>query len=624
MDHVDPSTSSHPVPVRVQFASVRPHSEPTVAAMTNRILATALVLLSTTGAGAAVAALGMSDGSPETGAGVPSPGTTNSAAAPQQGARAEAPKVESPVAEEPNADSRKDQEPATKSSAKSTRTTSMIAKFAVEEESEASFHANLYLPESDSFDSVFTAQGGSKADAPKADAAKADASKADASTGPKGASPIFAKKEREDLYKKFSKYMDTRRERERVRDAGPDSNEYKQADKRAKDSEKDYFNELGKLGKKYKIDALCLTAVSDWHWLFNEYVAEKRKFIASDKKLGVEQGDQLRDEPRASFTRRVPKNYDPKAKAWPLLLLLQDKGRASKLALTEDLKSAVLLDGDAEKQGCIVISIDVPEVAWTDPKQLQRTVFFVFRDTRNLYRIDPNRVAIGGFGEGVQAALSVVASDPRHFSAFVAKGGNAGAVKADSFSSIPMFVFGPGDGWTSFAGRAKEVGCDLTLQAEAKADDVAAWLSSKTRKTYTDHVVFCPPTENARRAWNWLKIDPDPQALGRIDARVDAATNTIHVECDGVTQYTLLLSDAIVDLSRPVIVKTNGDAQKPWTDKLLPSMDEILNSFSEFMSKDTLSEVSDQGFIYTAKHTIAVRQRKKEKKADDPGAGAAK
>ncbi|MBL8694872.1 MAG: hypothetical protein JNJ88_12320 [Planctomycetes bacterium] len=587
--------------------------------MTNRILATALVLLSTTGAGAAVAALGISDGSPEADAGLPLPGNSNGIAAPQQGGRAEAPNEESSVTGAPTTDEPKGEETEAKSSSKSRRVTSVIAKFASEEAPEASFHADLYLPEADSFESVLPPQGGSKADP-----AKADASKADAPTGPKGASPIFAKKERDDLYKKFAKYMDTRRERERVRDAGPDSNEYKQADKRAKDAEKDYFNELGKLGKKYKLDALCLTAVADWHWLFNEYVAEKRKFVTSDKKLGAEQGDQLRDEPRASFTRRVPKNYDPKAKAWPLLLILQDKGRASKLALTEDLKSPMLLDGDAEKQGAIVISIDVPEVAWSDPKQLQRAVFYVFRDTRNLYRIDPNRVAIGGLGEGVQAALSVVASDPRHFSAFVAKGGNASAAKADSFCSIPMFVFGPNDGWTSFEARAKEVGCDLTLQADAKADDVAAWLSSKTRKTYTDRVVFCPPTENARRAWNWLKIDPDPQALGRIEAKIDAATNTIHVECDGVTQYTLLLSDALVDLSRPVIVKTNGDTQKPWTDKLPPSIDEILNSFGEFMSKDTLSEVSDQGFIYTAKHTIAVRQRKKEKKADDPGAGTAK
>ena len=76
---------------------------------------------------------------------------------------------------------------------------------------------------------------------------------------------------------------------------------------------------------------------------------------------------------------------------------------------------------------------------------------------------------------------------------------------------------------------------------------------------------------------------------------------TIAVDCENVSSFVLLLSDALVDLSKPISIKTNGE--EVLSGKLPPTMPVFLETFDQYQS--------DPGFLYTAKYRKDVPTRKK-------------
>ena len=86
-----------------------------------------------------------------------------------------------------------------------------------------------------------------------------------------------------------------------------------------------------------------------------------------------------------------------------------------------------------------------------------------------------------------------------------------------------------------------------------------------------------------------------------MEAKVDRATNTIDIQSDGVTRYYLFLSDAILDLTKVVKIKTND---REWTGKLPPVYATFLNCIQE-------SGTLDYGGLYTVSFTVDVKREKK-------------
>jgi hypothetical protein len=434
----------------------------------------------------------------------------------------------------------------------------------------------------------------------------------DLGPAPRGAAPIFDKKEREGFVKVVKEFLKVRGEfLEAKNDGGADNPNYKSLDKKLKTAETALRNYLKPIAKKYSLDSECLGAAADWQSAVSEFLVGVNKYNKSDKSLGSEQLNTLREGPKNTYTRRIPKGYDPVTKSWPLLIMVQDKAKHSKLITTEEFKNTALLDGEGEFQGHVTISVDVPESAWDDPRKLFESVLLPMREVRGVLRIDPNRIVVGGVGEGARAAIQVARFAPHFFSGVVVKGGDPGDVRPENIVNLPVYLMGDASGWEkagsdggqgSWVARAKAVGVDLTQDPESKLPSLVAWLAKRVRNPYAPRAVSVVKSDKRQSAAFWLYYDPDPSKEAVMEARIHRDTNTIEIACEGVTRYYLFLSDGLLDLSKLVKIKTND---KEWSGKLPPVFATFLGCLDEFGNMD-------RGGIYTVKHVVDVPRAKKE------------
>lgn len=435
----------------------------------------------------------------------------------------------------------------------------------------------------------------------------------DLGPAPRGATPIFDKKEREAFTKQVKDFLKLRAEYKKVvASGGADNPNFKAIDKKFKAGDAAFRKFLSPLAKKYSLDSECLGAAADWDLATSDYIVSLNEYTKGDKFLGSEQANTLREEPKSTYTRRIPKSYDPTTRSWPLLVMIQDKGKHSKQITLEEFKSPALLDGEGEYQGFVTVAIDVPDGAWEDSFKLIRAVVLSMREVRSILRVDPNRIVIGGVGEGARAAAVVARFAPHFFAGLVVKGGNPGDVRAENFINVPVYVMGDISGWTkaaeggegqvSWADQGKSAGVDLTVDPESKLPGLVAWLSKRVRNPYAPRTVSIVKTDKRTAASFWLHYDPDPAREAFLDARIDRNSNTIEVRTEGVTRYYLFLSDALLDLSKVVRIKTND---REWSGKLPPVFATFLDCLDGFVPLD-------RGGHYSVTHAVDVPRVKKE------------
>ncbi|MFN0205621.1 MAG: hypothetical protein ACKVS6_04825 [Planctomycetota bacterium] len=396
-----------------------------------------------------------------------------------------------------------------------------------------------------------------------------------------GSKSIFTKKaDRDQFNKKVREYLELLDARTDASNReGTESDKYKAAEKKIKPAETALRNWLkSQIARHYKTDSDTLVATADWQAAISEHLTSRSEYKKGASSVGSEQMFTLREEPKTTYTRRLPKMYDPAKRAWPLIIIVQDKGKPSKAVTTEDFKAKdpkvnLLWDGDSEIQGSISVAIDIPDSLWGDPEKMNRAIILPMREVLMGFRIDTKHIAIGGIGAGAGAAAAAYLKYPYLFSAFIAKGGGPGDVSPENFVNIPFFITGdaagfdkeidgPGGAKMKWSERAKAVGIDITVQAEATGDDLARWFATKTRNSYPPRVMAALKTDSKPRLSVWLVYEPEPSVLARIEATVDRATNTITVQCEDVKKYHLFLSDALLDLSKPVTIKTNDQEKK--------------------------------------------------------------
>lgn len=418
---------------------------------------------------------------------------------------------------------------------------------------------------------------------------------------------IFDKKERDEVAKKLKAFLDPMELRTDAKEReGTDSDKYKNADKAVKTAESALHGYLkNTLAKKYKLDSDCLAATHDWTLLLSDYLSGKGEYKKGNTVLGSDLLVTLRDEPKNTYTRRIPKLYDPTKRSWPVLIMIQEKGKSSKLVTTEefklvkeegkekekDAKPNLLFDGDAETAGHIILAIDLPDGAMDEPAKMRAAVLKPLKEIRASLRIDTNRILVGGIGGGVKAAALLVENYPYFFSGFVVKGaGEPGDVLPENFLNTPIYIWGDAGGFSKEVGdgaggkvkwldRAKAIGADITVKADGKVDDLAAWASKIVRNPYPSKMMAAVKKSERQRLSVWFGYVPEPTKEVRLEVAVDRDKNEINVQCEGVLQYSLTLSDAIVDLSKPVIIKTNGQERK---ETAPPNFETLLKCFDDY------------------------------------------
>ena len=121
----------------------------------------------------------------------------------------------------------------------------------------------------------------------------------------------------------------------------------------------------------------------------------------------------------------------------------------------------------------------------------------------------------------------------------------------------------------------------LGLETETVNPNAVRWVSQFTRDPAPARLVWDLSTRARLREKNtfyWLEADPSVDR-GVITAAYDAETNTITVEAEDVNgDFAILFHPALVDVSRPVTVRTGGTAR---TVRVNPSAEFLRASVAE-------------------------------------------
>lgn len=247
----------------------------------------------------------------------------------------------------------------------------------------------------------------------------------------------------------------------------------------------------------------------------------------------------------------------------------------------------------AERHGFVVAApeFDVhPGEGYHHSWEEHRTVLMTIRDlVRRGLPIDPDRVFLAGHSLGGHATFDTALSHPDRFAGaapFIGAHFAFGDVYLSNSRVVPIYVVdgehdfdwpernrkalkamhkSGGDAtYVEYAGRGHE-GFGEELPA------LVDWMRTRRRDPYPLQMEWRAGRETDLRRF-WVRIDRvagklppapvsnpgKPFVLPTVRAKVDVRRNAIDLRTKGVSEVTLLLSDGVVDLDRPVTVKVDG------------------------------------------------------------------
>lgn len=284
-----------------------------------------------------------------------------------------------------------------------------------------------------------------------------------------------------------------------------------------------------------------------------------------------------------------PPKYRAKSGPYPLVITLPEEGEKPKAHITNHW-----VDGTF-KDGTIIASPKMPgdSSKWSGVEGLT-AVMLTLRNVSEIYAIDFDRVFLGGRRLGGEAALQIANMFPSRFAGAFCWAGDAGeGIPVENLKHMPVFISGGGSHATEFETRAKDAEQDnVTLMSGGAEADIIEWMSGIRRNSYPTSFSLIPGATFPTNAY-WLQVPRLSDVEGvRIDVEVNREENTITLNGTGLTEATLYLSDAIIDLDRPVTVIANGKR----------SEDQFERSFRVFLDMLYAGKV-DPGRVFVASKT---------------------
>jgi hypothetical protein len=197
-------------------------------------------------------------------------------------------------------------------------------------------------------------------------------------------------------------------------------------------------------------------------------------------------------------------------------------------------------------------------------------------------RFDRSRVVLDGWGDAGLDAMLMATSFPSWFAGVINRSGEPGdeLVIYGNLAEVPvLYVLGADDGrevdTEALTARADAVS-EITLLHEAGS---ALAPSAETQAALVEWLAACkrdlaPGAIDYKlgdlrfQSVGWLKaIDPRIRAGARpgdkdfphLVGRIDRATNSIHIDTVNVLELSVFLSDALVDMDKPVRILVNGE-----------------------------------------------------------------
>ena len=232
----------------------------------------------------------------------------------------------------------------------------------------------------------------------------------------------------------------------------------------------------------------------------------------------------------------------------------------------------------------------------------------VFKAVKRTWKIDTDRVFIGGTSMGGYGAWQIGGHQADLFAGLVS---GAGGILIGAREGMPWgmgvignlmhtpiaFVHGGKD---EAAPPWSDVEADKILTALAARDSgcfrhkylfypeaghnvpndgmvqAVNWLASFIREPYPKRILW-EPRRPINTQFYWLKMDP-PQPFARLEGEIES--NTVRLKTENIAGgFSVLLNDRLVDLSRPVRVEIDG--RKAFEGPVQPSLTTILQTVDD-------------------------------------------
>jgi hypothetical protein len=264
-----------------------------------------------------------------------------------------------------------------------------------------------------------------------------------------------------------------------------------------------------------------------------------------------------------SYAIWVPAKYDPR-RPYPVIFAIPEKGVKPSDHITEKWVDASL------RENALLVAVQMPaeleawnKVGGAGEQGGYANLLLTFKDVRESYAIDFDRVFLAGRGEGVAAAMHIAGRAPHRFAGVIGRSGDMDAKGpgADNFRSLPTFFAAAGGNATAFSEAAAKLGhTNVTLKADGSEADIWAWMGTHPRTALPGELTLVPGKGEAPEQSYWLAVQrAEYPADTQVTAKVDKATNTITIDAtDAIQRVTLYFNDDLIDLDKPVKVIANG------------------------------------------------------------------
>jgi hypothetical protein len=325
-------------------------------------------------------------------------------------------------------------------------------------------------------------------------------------------------------------------------------------------------------------------------WDYDEARRERGTIVEGEHREGAFAAEGL------AYAYRLPKEYDAE-RAWPLILTIPEEGEtpAGHLRarwLNRDLLGSVILFAPAMP----AVQAEWDKVTVEGRPGGLAHLLTAHRIAGERLAVDPDRVFVVGRGKGVPVGLAAGNYSPQRFAGIVGWAGDAGDLGPENFLNLPTLFAGGGAKAHAFHAKAVELGFDnCTVEADATEEKIWQWIQAHARNPWPSKVRIVVGDPFPTRV-HWLRVAPtavDTHAT----ALADREAGRIEITCAGTSSVALFLSDALVDLDRPVTVVCNGESTEVKLERSLP---ETLGLLTE--------GISDAGIAYVAQHVIELNQ----------------
>lgn len=295
------------------------------------------------------------------------------------------------------------------------------------------------------------------------------------------------------------------------------------------------------------------------------------------------------------YSAWVPNGYKVSSGPYPLVLVVPGADGSKPSSADQFLQENWIEPEIRDK--AILAAVQMPEDldSWTkfydseDRPGGVVAIMLTFREIREQYAVDLDRVYLLGQGTGVVAATSLASLYPHLFAGVAGMAGDTGDVEWNNFGNVPTFFQGAGASAKAFQEGLESAGhSNCTIKPAATAPEIWAWMEEHPRQGNPTKVTLKPGSPIPNKAY-WIEVPPTEGSEGKITAEADRATNTVTITSEGIRSVTIYYNDVLLDLDQPVKVVINGQEQQ---DLIVRSLDDMLSLL--------VRGTSDPGKLYVA------------------------